>query len=63
LDSKRAKEILKSHDSIQVLYQDTPVWLENVKENNIAEVTKLDNRQDRIEVPVYMLVENSPAKK
>ena len=62
MDSRRAKEIIQSQESIQVLYQDTPVWLESIKDNNIAEVTKLDNRQDKIQVPVYLLVENSPAK-
>lgn len=59
MDSERAKQIMKSPDMIQVLYQDTPVWLENVKENNVAEVTRLD-KKDKIEVPVYLLVENSP---
>ncbi|HEY9060523.1 MAG TPA: H-type small acid-soluble spore protein [Pseudobacteroides sp.] len=57
MDSIRAKEIISSGDVIQVLYQGSPVWLENVKENNTAEVTRLD-RKDKIEVPVYLLVEN-----
>jgi small acid-soluble spore protein H (minor) len=61
LDSKRACEIMKSPGSIQVLYQGQPVWLENVKENNVAVVTEMD-RKERIEVPVYLLVENSPVK-
>lgn len=61
LDSKRAHEIIKSNESIQVLYQGTPVWLESVKDNNVAAVTRMD-KKDKIEVPVYMLVENSPAK-
>ncbi len=60
MDSERAKQIIKSTDMIQVLYQGTPVWLENVKENNVAEVMRLD-KKDKIEVPVYLLVENSPA--
>lgn len=57
MDSIRAKEIISSGDVIQVLYQGSPVWLENVKDNNTAEVTRLD-RKDKIEVPVYLLVEN-----
>jgi small acid-soluble spore protein H (minor) len=57
LDSIRAKEIISSGDVIQVLYQGSPVWLENVKDNNTAEVTRLD-RKDKIEVPVYLLVED-----
>jgi small acid-soluble spore protein H (minor) len=57
LNSIRAKEIISSGDVIQVLYQGSPVWLENVKDNNTAEVTRLD-RKDKIEVPVYLLVED-----
>lgn len=57
MDSIRAKEIISSGDVIQVLYQGSPVWLENVKDNNTAEVTRMD-RKDKIEVPVYLLVEN-----
>lgn len=61
MDSKRAHEILKSEETIQVLYQGSPVWLESVKDNNIADVTRMD-KNDRINVPVYLLVENSPVK-
>ncbi|KNY29174.1 H-type small acid-soluble spore protein [Pseudobacteroides cellulosolvens] len=57
MDSIRAKEIISSGKLIQVLYQGSPVWLENVKDNNTAEVTRLD-RKDKIEVPVYLLVED-----
>lgn len=60
LDSQRAKEIMKSGDIVQVLYQGSPVWLDKVNDNNVAEVTRLD-RKDKLEVPVYLLVENSPA--
>lgn len=62
LDSIRAKQIMKSPEPVQVLYQDIPVWIDNVWDNNIAEVTRMDSRT-KIEVPVYMLVENSPANK
>jgi len=57
LDSIRAKEIISSGELIQVLYQGSPVWLENVKDNNMAEITKLDGK-DKMEVPVYLLVED-----
>ncbi len=60
MDSQRAKEIMKSGDIVQVLYQGSPVWLDKVNDNNVAEVTRLD-RKDKLEVPVYLLVENSPA--
>ena len=61
MDSKRAHEIMKSNETIQVLYQGSPVWLDRVKDNNVADVTRMD-RQDKLEVPVYLLVENSPVK-
>jgi H-type small acid-soluble spore protein len=62
MDSYRAKQIMDSQDTIEVLYLNSPVWIENVTENNLAQVTYLDNKQ-KDEVPVYKLVENSPAKK
>ncbi len=62
MDSNRAKEILNSQESIQVLYQGAPVWIESVKANNTAEVTRLDSK-NKEQVPVYMLVENTPAQK
>lgn len=62
LDTKRAKEILNNTKSnIEVLYNGSPVWLEDIKENNTAVVTYIDNRRKE-EVPVYKLVENTPAE-
>ncbi len=60
LDSERAKLIINSKDVVQVLYQGSPVWLDQVKENNVVEVTRLD-RKEKIEVPAYLLVENRSA--
>lgn len=57
MDSIRAKEIISSGELIQVLYQGSPVWLENVKDNKIAEITKLDSK-DKMEVPLSLLVED-----
>jgi H-type small acid-soluble spore protein len=62
LDSVRAKQILESTESIQVLYEGSPVWLESIGENNIATATKLDSSV-KIEVPVYMLVEKNPVNR
>jgi H-type small acid-soluble spore protein len=62
LDSIRARQIILAPETVQVLYQGSPVWIENVKSNNLAEVTRLDSTKDKVEVPVYMLVENSPVK-
>lgn len=63
MDSKRAKEILnQTRNNIQVLYNGSPVWIENVNSNNTAEVTDLNNHM-RLEAPVNKLVEVNPVKK
>ena len=61
LDIQRAKQILNSSEQIEVLYQGTPVWIENVKDNNKVEVSYLDT-SNSIEVPVNNLVENRDIK-
>ena len=58
MDVSRAKQILQSPEKIQVLYQDTPVWIEEVRENNVALVSRPGN-QGSFEIPVYMLVEKT----
>ncbi|MCX7745828.1 MAG: H-type small acid-soluble spore protein [Clostridia bacterium] len=60
MDSERAKQIMRSPEPIQVLHNGSPVWIERVKENNTAEISYLENQRKEV-VPVYMLVENSPA--
>ncbi|WP_139904686.1 H-type small acid-soluble spore protein [Clostridium thermarum] len=63
MDIKRAKEILENTgDTIQVLYQGSPVWLENIKDTNTAVVSFIENHRKE-EVPIYMLVENKSANK
>lgn len=61
LDSTRAKQILNSNETIEVLYNDSPVWIENVMDNNVARVRFLDSDKTQ-ELPVYELVENNPVK-
>ena len=56
IDLSRAQEILNSPDTIPVLYQGSPVWIEKILNAESAEVTLLD-RQERITVPVSKLVE------
>lgn len=56
MDLGRAQEILKSPETIQVLYQGTPVWIEKVHSTNSAEVTLLNNNE-KINVPVNELME------
>lgn len=62
MDTKRAKEILNNTEkTIEVLYQGSPVWLEDVTDTNTAVVSYIENHK-REEVPVYKLVENSPVQ-
>jgi H-type small acid-soluble spore protein len=62
MDAKRAKEILNNRgDTIQVLYQGSPVWLEDVTNSNTAVVSFIDNHRKE-EVPVYKLIENTPVQ-
>ena len=59
MDSVRAKQIIDSSGNIQVLYNGSPVWLEDVTNNNTVRITYLDtNKSD--EVPTYKLIENNP---
>lgn len=61
MDTERAKQIMSAKNNIEVLYQGSPVWIENVTQSNTAEVTYLETH-DRVEVPVYKLVEANPVK-
>lgn len=56
MDSIRAKQIMESDGVIEVLHQGTPVWIENVMNNNMAQVSYIQTNEMK-EVPVYMLVE------
>lgn len=56
MDSNRAKKIMESDGVIEVLYQGSPVWIENVLDNNIVQVSNIKTN-DKKEVPAYMLVE------
>lgn len=57
MDKLRAKQIIDAEEKIDVFYQDTPVWLEGVSDNSIAEVVSLKGNKARIEIPVNMLEE------
>ena len=61
MDSVRAKQIWKSAVTTEVLYQGSPVWIENINSNNTVEVTNMKTKE-RMEVPAYLLVENTPAR-
>ncbi|WP_010248445.1 H-type small acid-soluble spore protein [Acetivibrio cellulolyticus] len=56
MDSNRAKKIMESNGVIEVLYQGSPVWIENVLDNNTVQVSNIQTN-DKKDVPAYMLVE------
>lgn len=56
LDQNRAKEIMGSQGVIEVLYQGSEVWIDQLKENDTAMVHYISNNKKE-EVPVYKLVE------
>jgi small acid-soluble spore protein H (minor) len=61
LDTKRARQIIQSAESIRVLHEGSEVWIEKVMDNNTAEVTNSETKKREI-VPIYMLIENSSSK-
>jgi H-type small acid-soluble spore protein len=62
MDNKRVQQIIESHGVIAVNYHDSPVWIEQIKNQDEAEVTILDNNQ-RMEVPIEQLIESDPTEK
>jgi H-type small acid-soluble spore protein len=59
VDSIRAKQIIESHGVIAVNYHNSPVWIEQIKDQDKVEVTTLDTNQ-RMEVPMEQLIEADP---
>jgi H-type small acid-soluble spore protein len=60
LDSQRVRQIIESHGVIGVNYQDDPVWIEQINNDDTAQVTVLGTNE-RMEVPVTELTEDSPS--
>ncbi len=54
MDADRAKQIMESHGVIEVFYNQTPIWLEQIKNDGTAEVTTLDSHI-RFDVPIAEL--------
>ncbi len=53
----RAKEILNSSKNIEVVYNNEPIWIENVnEERGVVYVKNLSNNQ-MMEVPVTSITE------
>lgn len=61
MDSNRAKQIMESKGVIEVLYQGSPVWIENVLDDNTVQVSNIQTK-DKQDVPVSMLVEKGLVK-
>lgn len=55
MDNKRARQIVESLGVIEVLYNGSPVWIENIKDNT-AEVSYIDTK-NKAEVQVEKLIE------
>lgn len=52
----RARQIMESPETIYVSYQNIPVWIDEVKDNDVAAIRDL-NSDIRMEVPVQDLAE------
>lgn len=61
MDSNRAKKIMESKGVIEVLYEGSPVWIENVLDNNTVQVSNIQTN-DKQDVPANMLVEKGFTK-
>lgn len=59
MNNERARRIVESLGVIEVLYNGSPVWIENIKEN-IAEVSYIDTK-NKAEVQVEKLTEPKPS--
>lgn len=57
MDITRAKQIIDAKEKINVLYQGSPVWIEGVSDNSIAQVESIEGKRARFEVPVNLLEE------
>lgn len=57
MNTERAAQILHSAEIIEVTYQNTPVWIEDVKKQNNSAVVKNLSTDEVQEVPVAQLQE------
>lgn len=56
MDISRAEQIINSPETIKVLYQGRPVWINAVHADQNAEIQFMDNRE-RSQVSINMLEE------
>ena len=59
MDKTRAQQIIAAKENIDVLFQGTPVWIEGVSDNSVAEVTRMTGSRLKLEVPVSKLEERT----
>ncbi|RKD33436.1 H-type small acid-soluble spore protein [Thermohalobacter berrensis] len=57
MDVQRANEILNSPNNIEVLYNNTPVWIEKINSEKGTANVKMLNNNTSIEVNTKNLVE------
>jgi H-type small acid-soluble spore protein len=56
MDRERAKEIMNSPETIYVTYQNIPVWLDQLKDNNQIQIRDM-NADIWMDVPLNELME------
>jgi small acid-soluble spore protein H (minor) len=54
---ERVSEILKSPDNIEVLYNNNPVWIDDIDEDKKTASVRFLNSDETLEVPVNELEE------
>ena len=54
---RRATEILQSNDTVEVLYQNEPIWIENIDSRTETVYVKSLNNDKRMVVPIVELTE------
>lgn len=57
MDINRAREIMSSDETITVLLDGAPVWIESINKNGLASVNSLDGGGKVKSVPVLELFE------
>lgn len=58
MNVERAQQIIESANDILVTYNDIPVWIQNVDENNkTARVYTAANPEEELDIPVNQLEE------
>jgi H-type small acid-soluble spore protein len=57
MDTERAYQIIKSPDSIEVKYNNNPVWIDYIDRSKEMAAVRLLDSNERLEVPVSQLEE------